>query len=269
VQAAPFLDDSPTERFRRVSRTELRAGFVFARDRIDRARLSRALEQALGRPVTLVRHGTYADLAEAASQGRVDLAWMPPAAYVRARRSGSIRAIAALERDGSSGYRCALLARTGTFAAIGELDQARAAWVDPWSAAGYLVPRGMIVGHELLLTRAIRAERFFGSYDSALDALTVRTADIAGAFCTVDANDKIVSAGWSSVAPVRVLGISPPIPSDLLCTTGAIGRAEGDDIEGALVSANGAAVAQALGGTGLALAVPSRYDALAHALSGA
>lgn len=259
-------DDAPTERFTRASRTRLQVGFVFARDRVDRTGLARALEHTLGRPVQLMRYGSYADLADAVTRALVDLAWLPPAVYVRVRATPGVRPVAVLERSGATGYRCALLVRTGTFESIDDVVGARAAWVDPWSAAGYLVPRAMLASRGLDLGRAIASERFAGSYDAAIDALTVRVADIAGAFCTVDRDGKLLDRGWSSVAPVRVLELSPPIPADLLCTTASISADGACDIEAALTAQGGWSIASAVGGTALATPEPGAYDRLARAL---
>lgn len=260
------LDDSPTERFERVARATLRVGFVFARDRIERRTLAASLESALGRAIELVRHATYADLSAAVTRGAVDLAWLPPAVYAGSRGAGGVRAVAALVRGGETSYRSALLARTSAFATLDEIVHARAAWVDPWSAAGYLMPRALLASHGIDLSRAIASERFHGSYDSAIDALTARTADLTGAFCTVDAAGKVVERGWSQAAPVRVLAISPPIPSDVLCTTRTLSEAECDVVAEALTGPAGASVGSSLGGTRLVVPEPRDYDLLAQAL---
>ncbi len=194
----------------------------------------------------------------------VDLAWLPPAVYVRVRSTTGVRAVAVLERGGGRGYCCAILGRNGAFESHDEIVGARAAWVDPWSAAGYLVPRGMLAARGIDLARAFTAERFCGSYDSAVDQLTVRVADIAGAFCTVDDAGKILERGWSSAAPVRVLAISAPIPSDLLCTTAAISDDDALELEAALTGNGGWSIASAVGGSALSAPEPSAYDRFAH-----
>ena len=261
------LDDSPTARIRRAVRLRMRVGLVIARDRVDREALTRGLGLAMERPIHLIRYTRYTDLAEAVIQGSVDLAWLPPAVYAYVRQSERVRLVAAVQRSGTDGYRSALLARVGSAQGLDDLHGARAAWVDPWSAAGYLMPRAMIVAHGLDPKSTFASERFVGSYDAAIEALVARDADITGATCTVDARGKLVERSWSAVAPVRVLQISASIPSDVFCTTGTISCADAQDIEHALLGPNGPLIASTIGGTRLGSAEPAQYDALARAIA--
>lgn len=66
---------------------------------------------------------------------------------------------------------------------------------------------------------------------------------------------------------VRVLEVSPPIPSDVLCTSASLAASEVASIEHALLGAGGGHVAAALGGSGLAPSDPSHYDALERAIT--
>lgn len=271
------LDPCETDRFSAIEDASLvgrpadlhtlRVGYVLARDRIRHEDLAASLEAALARPVRLLRYARYADLSEAMVQGFIDVGWLPPAVYVGARRAGTVRAVAVVERAGADRYRSVLLARSGVATSYRELHGARAAWVDPWSAAGYLMPRGMIAAQGFEPSRVLSSERFYGSYDAALDALVARTADITGAFCSVDRHGEITHRGWSTAVSVRLLDVSPPIPSDVLCTTASLTAAESAAIEHALLGASGAHVAAALGGSGLAVSDPRHYDALERALS--
>lgn len=245
----------------------LRVGYVLARDRIRHEDFAAGLEAALARPVRLLRYARYADLSEAMVQGFIDLGWLPPAVYVGARRAGSVRAVAVVERAGADRYRSALLARPGAVPSYRELRGARAAWVDPWSAAGYLMPRGLIAAQGLDPSRVLSSERFCGSYDAALDALVARTADLTGGFCSVDGSGEITHRSWSTAVSVRVLEVSPPIPSDVLCTTASLAAPESASIERALLGPGGAHVAAALGGSGLAPSDPAHYDALERAIT--
>jgi ABC-type phosphate/phosphonate transport system substrate-binding protein len=260
------FDDSPTDRFVRATPGQLRVGAVFTRGRVDGRVLGASLESALDRPVKLTRFTTYGDLAAAVMGGLVELAWLPPAVYLRARNTPGVRLVAMLERSGADAYRSALLGRSGRVESIARVRGARAAWVDPWSAAGYLMPRGVLASHGIDPSTALASERFCGTYDAAIDAVTVGNADLTAAFCTVDASGKLIERGWSEAAPVRVLEISPPIPSDVLCATASLSAFDAAGIESKLGGRAGAGVAGALGGTGLARPDAARYDALERAL---
>ena len=257
-------DQEDTARFRRTA-GRLRIGFVFTRKELDGTKLSGAIERVLGRPVDLVRAAAYTDLAEAVTESQIDLAWLPPAVYLHVRRGIGVRLAAMVERSGADDYRSALLCRTGTIETMDDLSGARAAWVDPWSAAGYLMPRALIRAHGLDPSAILR-ERFVGSYDAALDALASREAEIAGAYCTVARDGRLLDQSWSPEARVRVLATSAPIPSDVICTTGALSSSDAIAIENALASDEARGIAHALGGTGLARPDPAHYDALDRAV---
>jgi phosphate/phosphite/phosphonate ABC transporter binding protein len=247
--------------------TRVRVGYVLASERVRRDELAASLELALARPLQLVRYTRYAELSEAMVQGFVDVGWLPPAVYVTARRAAGVRAAAIVERGGGDRYRSALLARPHVVHTFADLRGARAAWVDPWSAGGYLMPRGLIAAQGIDPSRVLSSERFYGSYEAALDALVAGTADVAGAICQVDRAGTIVERSWSLAASVRVLQVSPPIPADVLCTSAHLSASEAHAIEASLVGARGEPVAKALGGTGLARPEPSHYDALERAIS--
>ena len=265
VRRAEDENEDDTDRFRRIA-GRLRVGFVFAREAFDRSPLAVALERALARPVELVRAAAYTDLAETVGAGQVDLAWMPPALYVYTRRALGVRLAATVERSGADGYRSALLCRKGACERVSDVRGARAAWVDPWSAAGYLMPRAIIASEGLDPSAVLRSERFVGSYDAALEAVEAREAELAGGYCTVARDGRVLEQSWPASANVRVLDLSPPIPSDVLCTTGALSSSDAIAIEASLCRADADDVARALGGTGLARPDAAHYDALDRAI---
>jgi ABC-type phosphate/phosphonate transport system substrate-binding protein len=170
-----------------------------------------------------------------------------------------------VERSGADGYRSALLCRTGTCETVTDVAGARAAWVDPWSAAGYLMPRAMIASDGLDPDASLR-EKFVGSYDAAIDALDGRHAEIAGGYCTLAPDGRLLAQSWRADARVRVLALSAPIPSDVLCTTGALSSADSVAVESALARPEARLLARALGGTGLARPDPAHYDPLDRAI---
>jgi len=262
VRGADVEDD--TQRFRRPA-GRMRLGYVTVRKELDRDALARGLERTLNKRVELVRAATYTDLAELVTEGLVDLAWLPPAVYLHVRRGLGVRLAAMLERSGNDAYRSALLCRTGTYERILDVVGARAAWVDPWSAAGYLMPRALILAEGIDPNVALR-ETFVGSYDAALDALGAATAEIASGTCTTGHEGRILEQSWSPDARVRVLAVSSPIPSDVLCTTSAVSSGDAVMIESALRSSEAREIASALGGTGLAAPDPSHYDGLDRAI---
>lgn len=241
---------------------------MVANERIERAAIGPAFERALEAKAELTRAGSYADLAESLADGRLDLAWLPPAAYVHARRTDGVRLVATVERSGTADYRGVLLGHTGAVASVERAAGARAAWVDAWSLAGYFVPRALLKRRGIDPDEMLAAQCFYGSYDAAIDAVSSRAAELAGSFCSVDAEGRIAKRGWSSVAPVRVLAMSAAIPSDTICTGPSLTAAESFAIRSLLARGTARDLATSLGATGFVPGVPSRYDPIARATLG-
>jgi ABC-type phosphate/phosphonate transport system substrate-binding protein len=61
---------------------------------------------------------------------------------------------------------------------------ARAAWVDPHSMAGYILPRHHLRRRGIDLRRAFAVERLYGSYDACFQAVLRGEADITASFAT-------------------------------------------------------------------------------------
>jgi serine/threonine-protein kinase len=215
-----------------------------------------ALEE-LGRTirshVVLRRFEGYSSLVDALADGRVDLAWLPPVAYVRALRASAATQVFCVRR---AAYRSLLLARDGVASLVG----ARAAWVSPWSAAGYLVPREILRASGAEPDEIFRAQTFTGSYDAVVRALLAGEAD--------------VGAVRSMRSPIpeglRVIEVSTaPIPGDTICASSRLGE------DGARSAANRwfeaiadqPALHRLLGAAELVASDPDAYEALASALS--
>ena len=83
---------------------------------------------------------TYYDLAASVREGRSDVAWLPPVAY--AWLAEAVTPLGSIVRDGRTSYASTLVVtECSPIRAVADLRGARAGWVDPWSAAGYVVPR--------------------------------------------------------------------------------------------------------------------------------
>lgn len=103
--------------------------------------LATGLTATLGQPCDLVPSGSYRALVEALREKQVDLAWLPPLAYLRAEDVGAAHLVTTMERGGSPTFGCAFLGREGQVDSMRDLVGKRVAWTDPWSASGYVVPR--------------------------------------------------------------------------------------------------------------------------------
>ena len=178
-----------------------------------------SLSTALGPRWALARAATYAELVDALAEGDLDLAWLPPVAYVRAVRSGAARLLLTLERDGRRSYSSAIVARAADAEqGLALFEGRRAVWVDPWSAAGYLIPRCMLRLAGVEPDRALSSQAFVGSYEAVLRAIAGGDADVGAVHCRLDELREIVSSPVRDDPRLRAIAVSrEPIPGDTIC----------------------------------------------------
>lgn len=182
--------------------------------------LRSAMEATLGREVEVFVADSYARLAEALGAGRVSLAWLPPVPAIGL--GDRVELLALPVRDGAVTFRAALFVTIGGPRTLEALAGLRAAWVDPESAAGHVIPRAMLAaaGHDP--ATFFRSEVFLRSHDRVVEAVLADLADVGATYCRTDDAGKIVWAGWAEhdgLYPRRVdvVALSEPIPNDGFC----------------------------------------------------
>jgi serine/threonine-protein kinase len=254
---------------RPFARDRIRFGLVLASRGDSDRELVRALSKQLGKGFKIAVARSYADLVDALAEGELELAWLPPVAYVRAVRSNAARLMLTLEREGRRSYSAALVGRD--LGGVPDLEGKRIAWIDPWSAAGYLVPRCMLrrAGYEP--DKLFTAQSFHGSYEKILEAIVDGTVDVGAMHCRVGENGDIVGGRFLDEPRVRPIAISAePIPGDTICATNAIDLSAAREaidrfVEMALGSAQ-SSVQQIFGTDRFVAANASRYEGLEAAL---
>ncbi|MDB4943071.1 MAG: Phosphonate transporter phosphate-binding periplasmic component [Labilithrix sp.] len=160
---------------------------------------------------------SYEALAAAVTEGKVDVAWLPPIAYVRL--ADAVTPIGSILRNGQSAYESALVVRSDApIKTIDALRQSRAGWVDRWSAAGFVLPRVKLALLGVDPRTVFRTETFAGSHRAAMEALAEGACDVAGTYCRSDGEGNVVSGAWSEVPglDVRVLATFGAIPPDVI-----------------------------------------------------
>ncbi len=150
---------------------------------------------------------TYRALSESVREGKSDVAWLPPVVY--AWLAEAVTPLGCIARGGTTSYSAALVAlEDSKLHAVADLKGARAGWVDPWSAAGYVVPRLELARAGVNLSEAFKSETFYGTHKDALLALAAGDCDVAGTF----------EGAWTELVDVKVRVISTfgAIPSDVI-----------------------------------------------------
>ena len=72
--------------------------------------LEKYLEEKLGKDIELVVTTDYSSMIEAASNGRLELAYFGPLSYVLAKTKSNIEPFAALKKDGETTYKSVIIA---------------------------------------------------------------------------------------------------------------------------------------------------------------
>ena len=185
------------------------------------AALAEQLGRAIGEPVVPWGASGYRELGAAFARGELAFAWMPPLITLDLFEQGAIGVLAIPERGGSTSYNSALLGRASSTTPIEELEHGAAAWVDPESTAGYLVPRLNLAARGVDLRRLAGRETFVRTHDAVVDAIASGRADFGATYCLRKPGARLPERGaWlgrpGAAARIRVLDISPPIPNDAL-----------------------------------------------------
>jgi phosphate/phosphite/phosphonate ABC transporter binding protein len=163
---------------------------------------------------------SYEALARQMLEGALHVAWLPPIVFVRLEREGVADPLVSNHRGTNSGYQSVLLVRSSSsILTLDGLQGRSAAWVDPMSASGYVLPRLQLAALGLDPRTLFGVERFYGSHPAAVRALLDGDVDVAATF--VGVGDGVVSRrSWSSeVEPpddLRILATFGEIPADLI-----------------------------------------------------
>lgn len=177
---------------------------------------------------------SYQALSESVRSGKCDLAWLPPVVY--ARLAEAVNTVGHIARGDSSTYAAALitLARS-RFLTLDDLAskteharaRPRAGWVDPWSAAGYVVPRIELARAGIEPSQAFSSETFYGSHGDVVAALARGDCDVAGTYAQVSGIETFGGA-WSKVPGLHVHVISTfsSIPSDVIAARRTLAPAQ-------------------------------------------
>lgn len=197
------------------------------------------LGASIGAEVALRTAHGYEALAKDVEAGACDLAWLPPIALVKLA-AGAAEPLVAVRRGDEEGFHAVLLVRSESkIRTIDGLRGTRAAWVDPWSAAGFVVPRIELTLLDVDPRTLFRAEAFHGSHAGAIAAVVDGAADVAGTFAQVDSEGNVSSGAWSKMpgANVRVLAVFGSVPPDAIAVRASLDAAKKDELRRAFVEA--------------------------------
>jgi phosphonate transport system substrate-binding protein len=184
------------------------------------------LGRELGRPVRLRLSPDFTRAVSEVATGGVDVAYLAPVAYLRAREAGNVRVIAKLVTRGRSTFRLMLVAREGS----------------PFRTPQDLIGRSFALGDEsaylqraVLLHAGLRLEqfksyKFLGHYDNI--ARGVANGDFDAGIL------KDTTAYQWEKRGLRIIHASPELPPYNIAVSGRVDEALARDIQAALLRLN-------------------------------
>jgi phosphate/phosphite/phosphonate ABC transporter binding protein len=184
-------------------------------------RFARALSEVASIDVQGFEAATYAELAAGMVKGDVDVAWLPPIPFIALEGKGVAEGLVSQRRAGRAEFHSVLIVSAASgIQTLEEVQGTRAAWVDPYSASGYVVPRIELDARGIDPRAAFSAERFFRSHAEVVHALMEGRADVGATYGGVDASGTVTRGAWMEMPrgpdAIRVLEVLAAIPGDVI-----------------------------------------------------
>jgi phosphate/phosphite/phosphonate ABC transporter binding protein len=159
---------------------------------------------------------SYDELVKLVRAGDLDVAWLPPIPFATLRGESLVRPLVCADRGADDAYVSVLIARAGgAVRSVDDVRGRRIGWVDPLSAAGYVVPRMRLAARFGDLGNVFKSESFFGSHAAVARAVIDGTVDAGATYGGLGADGRVVRGplaehGANELRVVEVLGSIPP-----------------------------------------------------------
>jgi phosphonate transport system substrate-binding protein len=192
------------------------------RARSDAAQLAKLFTSLLQREV-VAEVAPNAEIAAMLASGKADLGWLSAAEYLEASRlsGGRVAPVSKLLRGGLPFYRSALFTLKWHKKLISpaSLKGKKLAFVRPDSAAGYLLPRQILLAAGLTEAELKEDGTFYGDHAAVCAAVAAGKAEAGATFSNDRAGGLIAGCSETlgqKTADLKVLAVSDPIPNDLI-----------------------------------------------------
>ena len=221
-----------------------------------------ALAAAVGGAVDVVVSRDYDALRQSLLTGAVDGALAP--SVVCAQVAPHLRVPLQVVRRGQAAFASALVVLVDSTHILAPRTL-RAAWVDPASLCGHVLPKAWLRGRRVALERFFVDEQFLGSHRAALAAVIAGDADVAGV--RVLPGGAALAAAIDSHLPgassrLRALAVTDAVPGD-----GVVVGQDGGPLVAALRALPQSLLQTVFRAEGFIDAPPGAWDALATVTS--
>lgn len=165
----------------------------------------------------------YEEIQRETLAATVELAWAPAAILAQLTEA---RAVLRAIRAGHARYHSALVARSGGSVTLANLTGKRAAWVDPLSAGGYLLPLAWLRGRGIEPNLVFDEQTFLGSHRAVVDAVLEGTADVCAVSTPSPDAETLRKAlalyAGAAADRLETFGVTDAAPTDALVLTARV-----------------------------------------------
>jgi len=221
---------------------------------------------------------TYDRVAQLVHKGEIDLAWVSPIPFIALVRSESVVPLASPQRGGTHYHGAIIVAADAPVGALSLLEHKRAAWVDRYSAAGFVVPRIELAKAGLDVKTVFASQRFYGSHGAVVQAVADGSADFGATFVRLAPNGAIVGGPWIGHPEVerklRIFATFGEIPPDVIAARDGLDEGVRERVRAALLALRASArgeelVSTVFGAEGLFVPNTASYETLRQEASDA
>ncbi|MGH8104580.1 MAG: phosphate/phosphite/phosphonate ABC transporter substrate-binding protein [bacterium] len=146
--------------------------------------LAKLLEAEMGIPVVVQNLPDYTVVVEGTGAGKIDVAWIPPLAYVLGKqRFAGLQGILMVTRfGGQKSYRGQILVKKGVAKTLADLKGKRFAFADSASTSGFLFPRLLFLKNGIDLDKDFKSVVSAGGHDKVIYAILQGSVDAGATF---------------------------------------------------------------------------------------
>ena len=224
-----------------------------------------------GAKIVVSAFPTYDRVAQLLHKGRLDLAWVSPIPFIALLRNESVVPLASPQRGGTHYHGAIIVGAGSTIEGLPSLVGKRAAWVDRYSAAGFVVPRIELAKAGVDVKSGFASQRFCGSHAAVVQAVADGTADFGATHVRLAENGAVVGGPWLDDVELerklRIFATFGEIPPDVIAARTSLDAGLRDRLRDALLALTKdprgeSLVAEVFGAEGLFVPNTASYEAL-------
>lgn len=229
----------------------------------DNEGLAKHLETSLGKEIELVVTTDYSSMIEAASNGRLDLAYFGPLSYVLAKTKSDLEPFAARLKDGSTTYTSIIIGNVDAGVdEFADIDGKTVAFGDPASTSSRLFPELTLADADLKSGENYEAV-FLGAHDAV--ALAVQNGNAQAGGLSRPIFESLVEEGTIDPEKVTIIAESEPIPQYPWTMRADLDPELKEEIRTAFLDLNDEAVLGPFKADGFAAMADKDYDGIRKA----